>query len=81
MAFDGSHSIDRAGAARPARIGARRLALGWGAWLRGVFAVRSERRRLSEMDPRLLRDIGVSPAEAEREAHRSLWDLPANRRF
>jgi uncharacterized protein YjiS (DUF1127 family) len=41
------------------------------AWTR----VADERRRLRELDPRLLRDIGLTPAEADREAYRPFWDV------
>ncbi|MBD0274528.1 MAG: DUF1127 domain-containing protein [Acetobacteraceae bacterium] len=37
------------------------------------------RRDLGTLDPRLLADIGVTRAEAEREAGRWPWDLEPNR--
>lgn len=39
----------------------------------------AERRALSAMDQRLLRDIGVSEGVALREAERPFWDVPATR--
>lgn len=44
-------------------------------WLR-LFA---ERRALSQLDERLLRDIGLSEGEAAREAARPFWDIPVGR--
>lgn len=38
-----------------------------------------ERRTLSAMDARLLRDIGVTEGAAIREAGRPFWDVPARR--
>ena len=43
-----------------------------GRWI----AVARQRRRLSVLGDHLLRDIGVTPAEAAREAARPFWDLP-----
>jgi len=37
------------------------------------------RRMLAEMDPRLLKDIGVSRAEAQAEASRAPWDIEFRR--
>jgi uncharacterized protein YjiS (DUF1127 family) len=42
-------------------------------------ALARERRTLSTLDARLLRDIGVEAADAEIEAARPFWDAPANR--
>lgn len=35
-----------------------------------------QRRRLATLDRAMLRDIGVTPAEAEAEAARPFWDVP-----
>lgn len=35
-----------------------------------------QRRRLAELDPRLLRDIGIDPAAAQHEINRPFWQLP-----
>ena len=43
------------------------LVLGW-------QEVARQRRALLELDERLLKDIGITRADAEREAGRSLWD-------
>lgn len=39
-------------------------------------AIARQRRELASMDDHMLRDIGLSRDEAEREASRSLWDVP-----
>lgn len=36
-----------------------------------------DRRRLQEMDERMLKDIGISRADALHEASRPFWDGPA----
>ena len=38
--------------------------------------VARQRRRLAELGDDALRDIGVAPDEARREAARPFWDLP-----
>ncbi len=45
------------------------------AWSR----VASERRRLLELDEHILRDIGLTPEEAYREASRPFWDAEGRR--
>jgi uncharacterized protein YjiS (DUF1127 family) len=45
-------------------------------WAR-LFA---ERRALSQLDERLLRDIGLNEGDAAREAARPFWDIPVGRR-
>jgi uncharacterized protein YjiS (DUF1127 family) len=51
----------------------------WAGALRSRWALMRRaaetRRELGTLDPRLLADIGVSRAEAEREAERWPWDL------
>ncbi len=46
--------------------------------LRLALTLRRHRRRLGELDPHLLRDIGLSEHEALREAGRPLWDVPGH---
>ncbi len=41
--------------------------------------VARERRRLLEVDPRLLADMGLTPEQAAWEASRPFWDVDANR--
>ncbi len=43
-----------------------------------MAALRRERLRLEKLDDHLLKDIGVSRSEADREARRSPWDAPAH---
>lgn len=45
-----------------------------------AVAVYRERRQLSRLDDRALRDVGITRSEARREARRSIWDLPRERR-
>jgi uncharacterized protein YjiS (DUF1127 family) len=42
------------------------------------LAVRHHRRALLKLEPHLLRDIGLTEAEARREAQRPFWDVPAH---
>ncbi len=51
-------------------------------WLRLLAwnRVARERRQLLDLDPRLLKDIGLSPEEADREASRPFWDMQRPRR-
>jgi uncharacterized protein YjiS (DUF1127 family) len=46
--------------------------------LLSAAALRRQRARLSDLDPHILRDIGLSEGEAQAEARRSVWDVPAN---
>lgn len=66
----GSHSVARAGARRPAEIATRVLdhASRW-------LEVRRQRRDLLRLSDAMLRDIGISRADAEREAARPFWDV------
>ncbi len=41
-----------------------------------MFRVWSERRALARMDESRLADLGLTSAEAAREAARPIWDLP-----
>lgn len=44
-----------------------------------VFTVWKERRALARLDDCILKDIGLSRADVEREVSRSLLDLPRRR--
>lgn len=57
----------------------RRQRLSLAAILAGLFhrsGLRHARRRLAKLDDHLLRDTGVSRAEAQAEANRKGWDAP-----
>ena len=43
------------------------------------IAVARERSQLARMDTHMLRDMGIDPADAAREAARPFWDLPEGR--
>ncbi|ETX14745.1 hypothetical protein OCH239_20490 [Roseivivax halodurans JCM 10272] len=57
------------GAGRPAR---RSLL----SRFRAYTAMRRQRTALGDLDDHALRDIGLSRAEARREARRPFWDVP-----
>ncbi|OOZ36735.1 hypothetical protein BOW51_05730 [Solemya velesiana gill symbiont] len=42
------------------------------------YQLARQRRQLAELSDEMLKDIGISRAEAYREAHRSFWDEPKN---
>ena len=44
--------------------------------LRHLAALHRQRRHLARLDDHLLRDIGLTRAEAERECLRPAWDAP-----
>jgi len=48
---------------------------GWAATLRRALRLMETRHQLGGLDERLLRDIGVSKAEATIEAARAPWDM------
>jgi uncharacterized protein YjiS (DUF1127 family) len=50
---------------------AKRLAMMWEAW--------RSRHILAELDPRLLKDIGISRGEAQAEIARAPWDVEPRR--
>lgn len=43
-----------------------------------AFALRRQRARLRDLPPHLLRDIGLTEAEARAEADRPIWDAPGH---
>lgn len=46
------------------------------AWIVNALKIRQERRVLSTLTDAQLDDIGLTPAQARREAERALWDAP-----
>lgn len=44
---------------------------------RALLSLRAQRVRLAELEPHILRDIGLTPEEAAAEASRPFWDAPA----
>lgn len=42
------------------------------------LALWRSRRALAQLDARALKDIGVSPEQANREAALTVWDVPAS---
>jgi uncharacterized protein YjiS (DUF1127 family) len=59
-------------AACPTRRHGRSLLARFGA----ILALRRQRARLADLDDHMLRDIGLSRAEAATEAARPFWDVP-----
>ena len=45
--------------------------------LRTLLALWTQRRALAQLDDRALADIGLTRAEAQAEAARPVWDVPA----
>ena len=46
--------------------------------LKHLFAIQKERLALGRLEDAALKDIGVTRAEANREASRTVWDAPAH---
>lgn len=64
--------------ARPALSPAARPARTIFEALGQMVALRRQRRALATLDAEQLRDIGVGRAQAQAEAMRPVWDVPAN---
>ena len=45
-------------------------------WIDAAFATFRQRTELSRLEPRMLRDIGITETEARDEAQRPIWDVP-----
>ncbi len=58
-----------------ARFGTPKVGFAWMGWLARFWRAYDTRRQLAELDPHLLRDIGVTPLDARIEAARRPWDL------
>jgi uncharacterized protein YjiS (DUF1127 family) len=61
--------------ALPASLVRRPLRARVTAWLRLGLARRRERQYLQEMEPRMLRDIGIGPHDAMTEARKYWWEI------
>ncbi len=48
------------------------------AWLVHALEIHRERRALANLDATMLKDIGLTQADAQRESNRSLWDVPSH---
>jgi uncharacterized protein YjiS (DUF1127 family) len=46
-----------------------------GEYVLRLWRTHQERRHLAELDPRLLRDIGIDPVAAAQEVDRPFWEL------
>lgn len=53
--------------------------VGWSLPLGNWLRIARERRQLAKLTPELMKDIGIDPLEARREAGRHFWDVPAGR--
>jgi uncharacterized protein YjiS (DUF1127 family) len=51
---------------------------GWGVFLRRAMRVVGTRSQLVELDGHMLRDIGMTAQDAQREASRAPWDIEAD---
>lgn len=49
--------------------------------LRMMLDVWRQRQQLKDLDHRALEDIGVTPAQAHKEAKRKVWDVPGTWRL
>ncbi len=47
-------------------------------WLATRLEIRRQRVRLSELDARFLRDVGLDRADVARELQRPIWNAPAH---
>ncbi|MEM6587191.1 MAG: DUF1127 domain-containing protein [Pseudomonadota bacterium] len=43
-----------------------------------LLSLYRQRRALARLDAHALQDLGLTRGEAENEAHRSFWDVPAH---
>ena len=59
--------------------GARRRGL-W-AMLAAMITANRQRTQLRDLDDSMLRDLGLTRAEADAESRRAPWDVPANWRI
>lgn len=67
------HSVSRI----PARKAIRFPDSFWHAVFR-LFSLRRQRRDLATLDDHMLRDVGLTRQDAQRESGRPIWDVPAH---
>ena len=60
------------------RVQSRGTLDGLFATLRLAYHAHAQRRKLATLDDAALADIGLTRAQAQTEANRPLWDVPAN---
>ena len=73
-----AHMLTSEAAPRAGRLAIRKsdqAGRSWLDWLDQALRAVSTRRYLTEMDDRMLRDIGISRTEAFEEANRAPWDF------
>ena len=61
--------------ALPASLTRRPLRVRVVTWLRLGLARHRERQYLLEMEPRMMRDIGIGPHDALKEARKYWWEI------
>ncbi|MEM0937031.1 MAG: DUF1127 domain-containing protein [Pseudomonadota bacterium] len=42
-----------------------------------ILSVARQRKQLAELDDRMLRDVGLTKSDVQREVERPVWDVPA----
>lgn len=47
-------------------------------WVATIVETRRERIALSQLDANRLDDLGLTRAQADREANRPIWDVPSH---
>jgi uncharacterized protein YjiS (DUF1127 family) len=70
-----AHMLSRPAACRAQMAVPRSRGASWLAWLATAMRTIETRRRLAQMDDRMLKDIGITRSEALEEANRAPWDL------
>jgi uncharacterized protein YjiS (DUF1127 family) len=69
------HRLSSPGRLSPARLLSPAVV---GSYLSRLWQTHRERRALAELEPRLLRDIGIDPIAAAHEVERPFWALSAH---
>ncbi len=69
------HRLSSTGRLSPARLLSPTVV---GGYLSRLWQTHQERRALAELEPRLLRDMGIDPVAAAHEIERPFWALSAH---